>query len=164
MFAPMSGKQLLPAHLAFDMNTLSFLYSHDMKLLDIRSVPLKKLFCARLSPRTMSFLHDQARRRPCVFVLRTAAAAAAPMEMTLCAQVHRVADAMLDSAFLFIKQQGGEDEKVEAYCLSHPLWGPARCAAGAAPHEEDTRNSPVNTTTPGAKKYTMCRSAKQKGS
>lgn len=40
-------------------------------------------------------------------------------------QVHRVTDAMLDSAFVFVEKppmEGGAN-RVDAYCLSHPSWG-----------------------------------------
>ena len=49
----------LPAHLKFGMNTLSYLYSNDMKLKDIRSVPLQKLFGTSLCAKNMKFLHNQ---------------------------------------------------------------------------------------------------------
>lgn len=48
-----------PPHFCFGMNTLSFLYSHDMRLLDVRSVVRKKLFPLSISPRRMQFLHEQ---------------------------------------------------------------------------------------------------------
>ena len=48
-----------PPHLCFGMNTLSFLYSFDHRLVEVRSVPLDKLFCLSMSPSRMQFVHDQ---------------------------------------------------------------------------------------------------------
>lgn len=48
-----------PPHLCFGASTLSFLYSHDLHLLEVRKVPVDKLFCLSVSPDNMQFIHDQ---------------------------------------------------------------------------------------------------------
>lgn len=80
------------------MKTLSFLYSHDLKLLEVRVVPMEKLFALGISPSRMQFVHEQ---------------------------MYRVTASMLDSPFVFVEKppmQGGCN-RVNAFCLSHPSWG-----------------------------------------
>ena len=80
--------------LAFQANTLSFLYSRDLKLREARIVPVEKLFCMAICPENMPFVYDQDRR---------------------------MTRSLLDSPFLFVEK--GCDGKVDAYCLSYPCWG-----------------------------------------
>ena len=115
-------QQELPPHFCFGMNTLSFLYSYDMKLMDVRSVVRKKLFPVSISPQRMQFLHEQARQLSACFLHVPATAC---NDSVLKKQVFRVTSAMLDSAFVFVEKhpmEGGTN-RVSAYCLSHPSWG-----------------------------------------
>ena len=48
-----------PPHLSFGASTLSFLYSNDLRLLEVRKVPVDKMFSLNISATRMQFIHDQ---------------------------------------------------------------------------------------------------------
>jgi hypothetical protein len=63
----------------FMAGTTSFLYSADLHLLEVRRVPMQKSFNLSINPSNMHLLHGQARRTTC---------------------------SLLDSAFVFVEEQG----------------------------------------------------------
>jgi hypothetical protein len=100
----------------FVTNTLSFLYTKDLRLREARIVPTEKVFCLRVSVESMKYLKNQSKM---------------------------VTASMLDTPFLFIERHDDDDdsiggeggggkrrrEEVDAYCLSYPGWDPSSAAA-----------------------------------